>query len=270
MKFISFSPVALLIAVFCINFLDSCSKTQPVTPSSPAVDSLKIGLSAYYTFNNTGVDSSGNKNNASLYNITSATDRFGNVNGAYYFNGTSSYLSVPDNQSLRLSNTDFTLNAWINTVAYNSNYAENILAKRITGANNGWIFGILGDAVSPTGVIDFGPGGGAVNSFATTPVSLNQWHMLTIVYIVSKLQMSMYVDGAQIGTVTGSYSDGFFSSSSTGVVSPSASENALMYIGRDDPSQPNGYFFNGSMDDIRIYSRAVSLKQIGQLFTAKD
>ena len=270
MKFTSFSSIIMLVAFFCTNLLFSCSKTHTVTPAPPAIDSLKIGLLAYYTFNNTGVDSSGNKNNASLYNITSAPDRFGNVTGAYSFNGTSSYLSVPDNQSLRLSNTDFTINAWINTVTYSSTYAENILAKRITGPNNGWIFGILGTAVSPTGVIDFGPGGGAVNSFGTSTVSVNQWHMLTIVYTVSKLQMNMYVDGAQIGTVTGSYSDGFFSNSSTGVVSPNASENASMYIGRDDPSQPDGYFFNGSMDDIRIYSRGISSKQIQQLYTAKD
>jgi hypothetical protein len=149
-------------------------------------------------------------------------------------------------------------------------YAENILAKRLTGANNGWIFGILGDAVSPTGVIDFGPGGGAVNAFGTTPVSLNQWHMLTVVYTLSKLQMDMYVDGVQIGTVTGTYNSGVFSSSSTGVISPNASESGLMYIGRDDPSQPDGYFFNGSMDDIRIFSRAISKNQIQQLFTAKN
>jgi len=269
MKISSFSKAALLAAVFCASFLVSCKKS-PQKPTAPAIDSLKVGLIAYYTFDNTGADSSGNKNDGTVYDINSATDRFGNTNGAYYFNGTSSYISVPDNQSLRLNNTDFTLNAWIKTNAYGSLYAENILGKRLTGANNGWIFGILGDAVSPTGVIDFGPGGGAINSFGTTVVTLNQWHMLTIVYTLSKLQMDMYIDGAKIGTVTGSYNSGVFSSSSTGVISPKASETALMYIGRDDPSQPEGYFFNGSMDDIRMYSRAISKDQIQQLFTAKN
>ncbi len=268
MKITSFSAMAILAAVFCTNFLVSCKKTHD-TPTL-AIDSLKVGLVAYYTFDNTGADSSGNKNDGTVYDITSATDRFGHANGAYSFNGTSSYIAVPDNPSLRLNNTDFTLNAWIKTIAYGSLYAENILGKRLSGANNGWIFGILGDAVSPTGVIDFGPGGGAVNAFGTTAVTLNAWHMLTLVYTQSKLQTDLYVDGAQIGTVTGTYNNGVFSSASTGVISPNASETALMYIGRDDPSQPDGYFFNGSMDDIRIFSRAISKNQIQQLFTAKN
>jgi hypothetical protein len=268
MKITLLGYVALLGAIFAAGFLVSCKKSHQ-TPA-PAIDSLKVGLVAYYPFDNTGADSSGNNNNGTVYDITSATDRFGNVMGAYYFNGTSSYISVPDNQSLRLNNTNFTLNAWIKTGAYSSSYAENILAKRIAGANNGWIFGILGEAVSPTGVIDFGPGGGAINAFGITAVSLNQWHMLTVIYMLSKLQIDMYIDGAQIGTVTGTYNNGVFGSSSSGVISPNASESALMYIGRDDPSQPDNYFFNGSMDDIRIYSRAISKNQIQQLFTATN
>ena len=276
MKISSFSKAALLAAVFCASFLVSCKKS-PQKPTAPAIDSLKVGLIAYYTFDNTGADSSGNKNDGTIYDISSVTDRFGHANGAYSFNGTSSYISVPDNQSLRLNNTDFTLNAWIKTNAYNSSNLESILTKRIYGLNEGWLFGLLGYAGTPTGVIptggiDFGPGGsGSINSFGTTAVSLNEWHMLTVVYTLSKLQTDIYIDGAQIGTVTGTIDNTNFIASTTGVITPNGSISSLMYIGRDDPSSPyNSYYFNGLMDDIRIFSRAISKNQILQLFTAKN
>ncbi|MBS1501762.1 MAG: Ig-like domain-containing protein, partial [Bacteroidetes bacterium] len=89
-----------------------------VLPKAQAVDSLKVGLIAYYAFNNNAVDSSGNNNNGTVYNAVSTTDRFGNANSAYQFDGTSSYITVPDNQALRLSHTDFTINYWVNLDEY--------------------------------------------------------------------------------------------------------------------------------------------------------
>lgn len=276
MKISSLSSTALLAAVFCTGFLISCKKSQQ-KPIAPAIDSLKVGLIAYYTFDNTGADSSGNKNDGAIYDITSAADRFGHANGAYSLNGTSSYISVPDNQSLRLNNTDFTLNVWIKTNAYNSSNLEDILTKRIYGLNEGWLFGFLGYAGTPTGVIptggiDFGPGGsGSINSFGTTAVGLNQWHMLTVVYTLSKSQTDMYIDGAQVGTVIGTIDNTNFIASTTGVITPNGTISSPMYIGRDDPSSPyNGYYFNGLMDDLCMFSRAISKSQIQQLFTAKD
>ena len=266
MKITLFQSFTLLMAFFGASLFVSCKKTH-VTPAPP-VDSLKVGLLAYYTLDNTGADSSGNKYDGTVYDINSAPDRFGNANGAYYFNGVSSYITIPDNPSIRLNQTDFTLNAWVKTNDYGNSYQADILAKRATGANNGWVFCLLGGAVSPTGVMGYGPGGGSINAYGTTAVSLNQWHMLTVVYTLSKLQTDMYIDGGKTSTVTGTYTGGVFGSSSSGVVSPNASISEPMYIGRDDMSIAADYFFNGSMDDIRIYSRAISQKQIQQLFSA--
>jgi hypothetical protein len=227
-------------------------------PIVPPVDSLKIGLLARYDFNDSGIDSSGNGYNGTVYNITSATDRFGNGIGAYSFDGISSYISIPDHQSLRLNGTDFTINAWVKISDYGGSYENNIVTKRFTGANNGWALGITGPLNSPAGDIMFGPGGPVANAFGNKVVTTNQWHMVTVIYTLASQQLSTYVDGA-------------FSNATTGILSPTASINALMYIGKDDPSVPStGYFFNGSMDDIRIYSRAISKNQLQQLFMATN
>jgi len=228
-------------------------------------DPLTTGLIAYYPFNNSAKDLSGNGYDGTAFNITSATDRLGNTTGAYAFNGSTSYISVPDNQNLRLSNTDFTLNAWVKINAYGASYAENILTKRLAGISNGWTFGFLGQAVTPTGVIEYGPGGSGINSYGTTVLTLNQWHMLTVIYTVSKSQVDLYLDGSPTGSVTGTYPNGFYSPSTAGIASPGA-VNALMYIGKEDPSIGVNYYFNGSMDDVRIYGKALTKGQVQQLF----
>ncbi len=51
---------------------------------------------------------------------------------AYHFDGSTSYISVPDSVSLRLNNTDFTLNAWIKLDSYNSSYLSTIISKRFS------------------------------------------------------------------------------------------------------------------------------------------
>ncbi|MBV8389605.1 MAG: Ig-like domain-containing protein [Mucilaginibacter sp.] len=221
----------------------------------PPVDSLKVGLLAYYPFDNSGDDFSGNENHGSVFNITSAVDRRGNVNGAYHFDGVSSYIAVPDNQALRLGNTSFTLNAWVKLDSYNSSFGCNILTKHFTGANNGWAWGITGNSYVLPGITTFGTGGGSASARGTHVVNINQWHMVTSVYNASTQQVSIYVDGV-LDNVTSSFP------------SPNGSINATLYIGRDDPSEPtNGYSVNGSLDDVRIYTRALSINDIQKLYT---
>ncbi len=49
-------------------------------------------LTAYFPFNGNANDESGNGNNGIVLDASLTTDRFGNSNGAYYFNGTSSWI----------------------------------------------------------------------------------------------------------------------------------------------------------------------------------
>jgi hypothetical protein len=227
-------------------------------PIVPPVDSLKIGLLAYYDFNNSGADSSGNKYDGTVHNITSMPNRFGKANGAYYFDGVSSYISVPDNQALRLNNTDFTLNAWIKLVSYNSSYGSSILSKRTTGANNGWIWSVIGNAANPVGAVTYGPGGGSFDAFGDKIITLGSWHMVTSVYNLASGQLKIYVDGILDNTTSG-------------ILTASASITSMLYIGMDAPNlNDNGYFFQGSMDDIRIYSRAISASEIQKLYRTNN
>ena len=62
---------------------------------------LNNGLLAYYPFNGDAKDASGNGNDGTPQNGAQlTTDRFGNPNSAYYFDGIDDYISINDNGKL--------------------------------------------------------------------------------------------------------------------------------------------------------------------------
>jgi len=241
------------------NLTNTISINTQITVVPAPIDSLKLGLIAYYPFNNNTADSSGLKNNGTGYNLTSAANRFGTPNSAYHFDGATSYISVPDNISMRLYNTDFTINTWVKLDEYNASYGCVILGKRIPGiADAGYTFSIDGYASSgsgPIGIAHFGPGGGSVNNaFGTQVVSLNQWHLVSCVYNYTKQTLAIYIDGA-LDNIT------------PNIAAPNATVGANIYIGRDDPtSTDNGYFLKGTLDDITLYNRTLSAMEIQKLY----
>lgn len=167
-------------------------------------------------------------------------------------------MVVADNSSLRLANTNITLSTWVKLDAYGSSYGSNILTKHIVGSNNGWAWGITGSAYSPTGVVTYGPGGGSLLATGTKVIGIGQWHMVTSVYTLANQQLSIYVDGV-LNTV------------SNNILSPSSAITANLYIGMDNPGvSPTGYYLQGALDDLRIYNRALSVKEIQKLLTVTN
>lgn len=263
--------LALGVFLLTITAFQSCQKDNSAKSAAPAFNgsattfsnaaalapaTISTGLLAYWPFANSAYDFSGNRHNGTLHFITATTDRFGNANGAYSFNGTTSYISIPDTLSLRLSSTDFTLNAWVNLKSYNSSFGSDIISKRIAGANNGWNWAIAGKLGNPQGVVTYGPGGGSINAIGATPVSLNAWHMVTSIYSVAGKKLKIYVDGV-------------LDTTALNISSANSLTTAELCIGRDNPAlADNGYFFHGSLSDIRIYNRAINNTELHRLFSA--
>jgi hypothetical protein len=79
------------------------------------------GLVAWYKFDGNTADSSGNGNNGTNNGATLTTDRFGNANRAYSFNGSTQYIDV----GTMSFNLPLTASVWmkssvVNTVDYTS------------------------------------------------------------------------------------------------------------------------------------------------------
>jgi hypothetical protein len=107
------------------------------------------------------------------------------------------------------------------------------------------------------GIVTYGTGGGSAAARGTQVISLNQWHLVTNVYDLSKHQLSIYVDGT-LDTITNN------------MPAPNMNTDADLYIGRDNPGvSGEGYFVRGAMDEVRIYHRALSAYEIHKLFVSK-
>lgn len=249
------SVILLVLSAFVIVSFSSCKKG--LDGEIKALDSLKVGLIAYYPMNNTGADSSGNGYNAAIFNMNSAIDRFGIPNYAYYFDGVSSYMSVNDNVALRLNNTDFTLTGWVNLNSYNLNSGSFIFSKRTSGLNDGWGFSLTGyqSGLGVLGGVFLGPGGGNSYAVSTKGITLGKWYMVTAVYSLAKQQVSLYINGA-------------FDSATSNIPTPNGAITANLYIGRDNPANNTSYFLNGALNDMCIYSRALSASQVHKLYLA--
>jgi hypothetical protein len=77
---------------------------------------LDSGLVAKYYFDGNAEDESGHGYNGTVYGATLTTDRFGNLNSAYSFDGVDDRIVVSNFTSLPISNQPRTISVWIYTL----------------------------------------------------------------------------------------------------------------------------------------------------------
>jgi hypothetical protein len=149
---------------------------------------------AWYPFNGNANDESGNGNHGTVNGATLTTDRNGNSNSAYSFDGISNSILVPDASSNDVS-TSYTLSVWFNPNLVYSNPISHILGK----------WGNLDAAYHlralSSGKIDFYISNGSQSSFieSTNTVSNNQWTYITV--SVNNQVACLYLNGNLISTI---------------------------------------------------------------------
>jgi hypothetical protein len=269
--------IALILFTAQVN-MSSCTKTNIVMDTVTVKDTVTVtihdttnvsatmnlwnGLVAYYTFTNGSTsDSSGNNNNIVFNNATPVTDRFGHANNAYLFNGTSSYMMVNNSASLN-PQTGISLMA-----IFKPNYfypgacgANNLLSKGEPDYVDGYYalrytnFGSCNSPVDSSDEIFYGTygdnTGGPLNAVAdpNTLVQEGQWYNL--IYTYNAGIGKLYINGVLKNTDT-----------TTSTFTPATSN---LYIGKHgDPSIP--YYFNGILDEVRIYNRALNPCEVSYL-----
>ena len=224
---------------------------------------LNDGLVAYYPFNGNVNDESGNGNNGTINGAKLTADRFGNVDSAYSFvargdsmYGTGDYIEINNSSSLNLGKNDFTFVAWIKTTRKGG---AKILSKGQSNCLTGYAFQT--DSLASGGDADYFTAW-SVSSGRCLPRSVSKgivndgkWHLLVGVVKRSNSQM-YYIDG-ELDTID--YN------------SPPAddiSNNNNLRIGLCDRygNRP----FDGMIDDIRIYNRALSASEVQQLYQGQD
>jgi hypothetical protein len=199
------------------------------------------GLVASYAFNETsGVtvdDGSGNGNTGTISGATRAAA--GKYGSGLDFNGTTAWVTVPDAPALDLS-TAMTLEAWVYPRALAG--WNTVLLKEITG---GLAYAIYANANAPFPIGYMRPPGAAnsIGAAGTAALALNAWSHLAATYDGATVRL--YVNGAQVG-----------SQAATG---PITTSTGPLRIGGNGVW---GEYFSGLIDEVRVYSRALSVAEI--------
>jgi hypothetical protein len=210
---------------------------------------LTEGLVAYYPFNANANDESGNGNNGTVSGATLTTGRKGDANGAYSFDGSNDFISVADDPTLDLSSA-LSISVWIYPEGGLVD-GDSIVEKRET---DGWGRYAVWTRVTVAPGVQFGGNDGIgpqtdprVISSAT--IGLDDWYHIVGTFDGSKLRI--YVDGVPAGEADQTES---FTQS-----------DQPLYIGAD-PLPPDNKFFQGRIDDLRLYNRALDQSEIDLLF----
>ena len=213
-------------------------------PTTVAVAPLNIsGLVAHYKMNDTNgttaVDSKGGYTGTGTYTANPS----GKINGALSFNGTSDSVSVTSNANLRNIQS---FSAWvkfndIGTDQYSFGHRDDTNGGEwwiVRGSTNQLILYTMDSSYewAPTIFMSSAPA--------------NTWIHITWVRTAAH-SVAVYVNGDYVTTNTGK----FYQGTGYGVLP--------LYMG----SAWAGSSLNGSIDDVRLYSKALSSTEITQLYS---
>lgn len=200
------------------------------------LDSLLI---VYYPFDGNANDASGNNNHGIIYGAQLTSDRFGNPNSAYYFDGVDDYIQTSSNIILRDS---ITWSAWLKTDTLKQ---QTIIGNWSGGGGDGWQLFLRSNIYSHGTITLESPN----NIFyeSNQELTLNEW--VNIFVTIDGSVVKIYING----DLDSSY--------------PQLYPLMNGYQTRiGDLYHPNPWNFSGCLDEIRIYKRSLLPDEIHQLY----
>jgi pimeloyl-ACP methyl ester carboxylesterase len=221
----------------------------------PGQPDLTTGLVAYWSFDNCdATDDSGNGHNGTIYGNPQCVD--GEKGKAFSFDGQDDYITVPDSSSLQISTNEITVSARIR-LNDNVGVTQWRIAEKQQTREIAWGLEVFGNEYwGATGNnINFHDSNGAtwVNCLANE-VNLNARTWYHVVATDSNGIIKIYVDGNLAHECTNGLGIPAL------IVSPIEVARNLM---------ENNFFFNGILDEVRIYNRALTEAEIQALYSGE-
>lgn len=213
------------------------------------------GLIAHYPFKENANDASGNGHHGIVYGAALTNDRMGNTHHAYSFGGMDDYIDVPYDSSFYPSSLGAAV--WIK-------------AHSIPDSGEYYILTTSGDKQTPPydpfrlrldslGRIYARFEGDTdrvhINMYSITQVNLGEWYFITAYYDALVSRGVLYINGVEEA------------STSRPML---LDKNTLGFrIGAGQTHNGStipGEFFDGCIDDVRIYNRGLSEQEILELY----
>jgi len=184
--------------------------------------------------------------------VNSPTWITGQINSALHFNGTNQYINIPNNSTQQITTNQITLSAWITLDANVGNTQKKIICKQMN-ENTTWALIIFGSGYggSTGNQVIFHDSSGSHYRTCLSPTHLGtgQWYHVAATDNAGKVKI--YINGQ----LDSSFDNGY------GIPS---NIDAPIVIAKTNPSST--YFFDGLIDDVRIYNRALFGTEIQQIY----
>ncbi|MBU4205102.1 LamG domain-containing protein, partial [Patescibacteria group bacterium] len=191
-------------------------------------------LMDYSGFNNYGVFDANTTGTTSPYAAYNQSARFG---GGFEFDGLDDYMLTPE-YNIASTTSSISYNAWIKREGTCNNYNAIISHSPAAGSNGPHFF-----VGNPTHVNELAVFSGAHYNY-TGHVIGTDWTMVTMTFDGSVLKM--YADGIEVSSVSTTITSG----------------TEEFTIGGRWGAGNNNYYFNGTIDEVRIYNRTLSPAEI--------
>jgi hypothetical protein len=230
------------------------------------------GLVAFYPFSSSFENTTSTEiDPAENHGATFAADRFGNENSSAYFDGNETYLEIPDNDVFSISTTGaLTISVWVSPEVLNFQKAEaggyvHWMGKGVPHQHE-WVFRMYNKDLSqgqedrPNRMSAYAfnlEGGLGAGSYVQEQVQENEWIHFVARYDVQANKITLFKNGVQKDQ------DDLYDATYGVQV-----QNGTAPLRLGTRSQWS--YFQGRIDDLRIYNRALSESEILELFNESD
>jgi hypothetical protein len=238
---------SLLLTAIATLGITAASTAQNV-PSYIPTD----GLVGWWPFNGNANDESGNGYNGNVSGSLLTSDRFNNSNNAYNFDGVDDYILA--SPVLPIGSAPRTVSSWFRTTAGTIPSSQYPNIQFITGWGNAFSGAVIfpQHVQAPSGRAYFESGSSANQLFSENAVNNGQWHHFITTYDGPSSRVKIYIDG-------------ILEDSSATLNLTTANSN----FGIGNAPWAN-IPFNGQIDDIAIWNRALTPQEISALYTASS
>jgi hypothetical protein len=239
--------------------LGASDKVNSSVSQGQGVGRLDSGLAGYWKLDDasgtTATDSSTNANNGTLTN--GPTWGTGKIGGDVVFDGVDDYVNIPSISAINFDyNIDFSFSTWVKIPSTQNDVVStdnSILEKWGNSGAYPYVLRLYNQSygtVGDRGKVYFARYDATHFSSVKSLNLLNDnlWHL---------------VNGTKSGATLSLYVDGVLQSTSTDTTTTTTTNAIPLYIGARGGTANR---FQGSIDDVRIYNRALSADEVSQLY----